>query len=248
MLLNFCHAQQGARSGDRTAGSLRRALVLAFALMAATLLTACTGDGESAAHHLAPESAGAALEGAPGDASSVTSLQDFIHDYGYPAGATHARLRIPRLGLDAQVGSKVVGSGAQAMPNPDGPADIAWYDMSAWAGLGGEPGAGGNAIFGGHVDYNGRVPYAAVSYRGVGVFKNLGTLAPGDLIEIDYRGETLRYAVVWSSQLDAEATDWSDIWSNDVAVDSITLFTCGGAFDTGSRSYADRIIVRAERI
>lgn len=238
-----------ARVGTRIADSfadVRRALVV---LVMVLLLGACgSSDDSSRPFDPPPDSASAATEDEPASPSTLTSLQAFIENYGYPASATLARLRIPRLGIEGQVGPKVVGDADAVMPDPDGPADIVWYDMSAWAGLGGEPGAGGNAIFGGHVDYNGQVPYAAITYRGLGVFKNLVTLGPGDLIEIEYRGETLSYAVVWSRQVDSVATDWEEIWSSDVGVDSITLFTCGGAFDAASRSYADRIVVRAERI
>jgi sortase (surface protein transpeptidase) len=28
----------------------------------------------------------------------------------------------------------------------------------------------------------------------------------------------------------------------------VTLITCGGTFDSGSRNYSDRLVVRAERI
>jgi hypothetical protein len=182
------------------------------------------------------------------DAPTLTDLTTFVDHYGYPESATFARLRVPRLGIEGQVGPKVVGGGAEVMPNPEGPADIVWYDLSEWSGFGGAPGAGGNAIFGAHVDYASPVPYAGVNYRGLGVFKDLSRLAVGDIVEIDYQGQTLSYAVVWTRQLDADGTDWASIWSSDVPVDSITLYTCGGTFDAGSRSYQDRVVVRAERI
>ncbi|MDA0302090.1 MAG: class F sortase [Chloroflexi bacterium] len=177
---------------------------------------------------------------------TVTSLGALISEYGYPADASFARVRIPVLGVDARVASRYVG-GDGVMPNPSGPADIVWYDLSAWSGMGGAPGGGGNAVFSGHVDYNARIGYADVRYRGPGVFRDLGRLSDGDIIEVDYNGGTLRYAVVWVRQLHASADDWAPIWRNS-GVDSVTLYTCGGEFDTVARQYSDRVVVRAERI
>ena len=177
----------------------------------------------------------------------VQSLRDLIADYGYPEDANFAHLRIPTLGVEAQVSSRYVGSDGK-MPNPVGPAHVVWYDLSAWQGMGGSPGGGGNAIFSGHVDYAANVSYAGIYYRGQGVFSQLRLLSEGDIIEVDYNGQTFRYAVVWRQQLTANGTSWGQIWSNDVPVDSITLYTCGGDFDYNTLQYSDRVVVRAERI
>lgn len=192
-------------------------------------------------------SATVASEDATPDGTVVNNLHDLISQYGYPADATFARLRIPALGVDAQVSSRYVGSDG-VMPNPVGPASVVWYDMSAWGGMGGAPGSGGNAIFSGHVDYAANVGYAGVYYRGQGVFSQIRLLSEGDIIEVDYAGETLRYAVKWRQQLGANGSDWGTIWSNNVPTDSITVYTCGGDFDFTTRSYSDRVVVRAERI
>ena len=186
-------------------------------------------------------------EEVPPGVPSVGSVSALVSQYGYPADATFALLRIPSLGVDARVATRHVGQG-QNMPNPAGPADVAWYDLSAWNGMGGRPGEGGNAIFSGHVDYNAMVGYAGVYYRGQAVFSRLGQLGNGDIIEIDYNGQTLRYAVVWTEYVPAVGGNWARIWSNNVAVGSVTLYTCGGEFNPVTKSYADRKVVRAERI
>lgn len=180
-------------------------------------------------------------------AEVIQSLRALVNDYGYPEDATFARIRIPSLSVESQVSARYVGTDG-VMASPVGPADVIWYDMDAWNGMGGAPGSGGNAIFSGHVDYAANVRYAGVYYRGQGVFSQLGLLSGGDIIEIDYNGQTLRYAVVWRQQLGAEDTSWGNIWSDDVPVDSITLYTCGGDFDFNSLEYSDRVVVRAERI
>ena len=136
------------------------------------------------------------------------------------------------------------------MGTPEGPATTFWYDLSEWPGLGGRPGEGGNAVFSGHVDLSTTyLPYADVNYHGAGVFAGISTLIPGDRIFVDYNNEILEYQVVWKEQVNAgNGSRWAEIWSNDVSVDSITIYTCGGDFDNTGRSYVDRIVVRAERV
>lgn len=178
----------------------------------------------------------------------VTNVKDLVSKYGYPTGSDFAQIRIPTIGVDAKVGTRTVGRDA-IMTSPGGPADIVWYDLSLWDGMGGAPGGGHNAVFAGHVDYADLVPYANVSYRGQAVFSQLRLLSQGDVIEVVYKGQTLRYSVQWRKQLtDTGQTDWGSIWSANTGVDSITLYTCGGNFDFTTREYADRIIVRATRI
>ena len=184
----------------------------------------------------------------PEPGSDPVSSIDELHDkHGEPPGAVLGRMRVPALGIDAPLGVRLVGGDGQ-MPNPAGPSDVIWYDFSEWEGIGGAIGGGGNAVFSGHVDYAARVPYAGVDYRGRGVFFSLSLLSPGDVIEVESAGQTIRYAVSWRQTVDAEATDWGEMLSADVAVDSITLITCGGEFDFDSRSYVDRVVIRAERI
>lgn len=178
---------------------------------------------------------------------AISGLSTFISDYGYPSDATFAHLRIPKLGVDAQVASRTVGLDG-VMPDPEGPAEVLWYDMSAWDGMGGVPGGGGNAVFSGHVDYDWTVSYAGgVRYRGQGVFSQLHQLQVGDIIEVAYAGATLRYAVVSNQQLGAGSADWGSVWSSGGG-DAVTLYTCGGTFDASTLEYSDRVVVRAERI
>jgi sortase (surface protein transpeptidase) len=181
---------------------------------------------------------------------TITTLEELVRIAGYPADATYAALRIPKIGVNVPVATRYVGGDAQQLPLPSGPADVVWYDMSEWPGLGGEPGAGRNAIFSGHVDYVDAVPYAGLNYRGLGVFAYLDLLGSGDVIEVDFNGETLRYQVISVRKLSAApgATDWGAVWSGDVAVDSVTLYTCGGSFDSASGTYIDRVVVKAERV
>ena len=185
----------------------------------------------------------------PDQASTlVTNIADLVDEFGYPPNTDFAVLRIPSLDVSARVGEKIVSRSSATMPTPQGPADVVWYNMSEWPGLGGRPGEGGNAIFAGHVDYAAYVKHAQVNYFGMAVFGSVSRLTIGDIIEVDYEGNTYTYRVRSTRQYDADYNQWGSVWSDEVSVDSITLYTCGGEFDRTTRSYSDRFVVRAERI
>jgi sortase (surface protein transpeptidase) len=182
-----------------------------------------------------------------GEVVAVDSVEDFAAEHGDPPNTDFARIRIPAINVDAPVGRWIVD--ASIMPEPYGPVDVAYYDLSGWGGLGGFPGEGGNAVFGAHVDLNRYINYADDNYRGPAVFWSLDELGAGSIIEVDYAGQTLQYSVVWVEQVPASGdVNWRQYFSSDVPVDSITLYTCGGEFDGASASYTHRLIVRAERI
>jgi LPXTG-site transpeptidase (sortase) family protein len=220
--------------------------ILAVVVAAVAAVGSGTMDGlgiGSGSRFAGPEFGNAAVEGAA--PAFADDIRDLVAEYGEPPDATFARIRIPKLGIDAGVSPRYVDGAV--MPNPDGPENVAWYDMSQYPGMGGVPGAGRNAIFGAHVDFNNYVQYADRHFRGPAIFYSLDHLVPGDTIEIEYEGETLTYQVSWAEELDAASADWASIWSDNVPTDSITLFTCGGTFDREAHSYSHRYVVRAER-
>jgi len=233
--------------------------VIGIVALVAVLLIATANSGDSGFRFLgigqASEDAGLDTvgrqiheEGDDGEVvPPVDSVEDFAATHGNPPNTDFARLRIPAINVNAPVGRWIVDS--TIMPEPYGPVDVAYYDMSGWAGLGGFPGEGGNAVFGAHVDLNRYVSYADDDYRGPAVFWSLDQLGAGSVIEVDYAGQTLRYAVVWTEQVPASGeVNWRQYFTSDVAVDSITLYTCGGEFDGATASYTHRLMVRAERI
>ncbi len=183
---------------------------------------------------------------APGE--EITSVADLVKRFGEPPDATFARIKIPVLGVDAPVARATVDANGD-MPAATNPVEATWYDLSRYPALGGVPGEGGNAIIAGHVDYFAHIPYAdGVLYRGKGVFGSLSLLSPGDVIEIDYQGKTLRYAVQWKQQVHANGGDWQQLFGSDTGGDAITLYTCTGDFSWTTREYSDRLVVRAQRV
>jgi len=257
---------QGNNINVNATNSRRLQLILWGTLAAASLLVAiiiATSGGDSGGFRFL--GIGGAAEGGGDSNTTATreidqfigedgqptvrqdSVASFTAKHGDPPNTDYARMRIPSINVNAPVGRWLVDE--SIMPEPYGPTDVAYYDLSGWNGLGGVPGQGGNAVFGAHVDLNRTIRWVDEHYRGPAVFWALDDLAVGSIIEIDYAGQTLRYAVAWVEDVPTgSATNWRQYWSSDVAVDSITLFTCGGLFDFETRSYSHRTVIRAERI
>jgi len=178
---------------------------------------------------------------------AVTSLATLQTIAGEDPRADFGRIRIPSIDVDAAIGAHAVPDEG-VMPNPYGPGDVSWYDFeSTW--FGGIPGEGGNAVMSGHVSYNATVSYAGIRYQGAGIFARLDELRPGDTIEVDRGGQTYRYMVSWSRTLPEQTNDeWGRALSSNVSTDSITLYTCDGAFDGGTLAFSHRLVVRAEQV
>jgi len=230
-------------------------VVGASALLVALLLATggLSGDGISFTSMTGTKPASAAGGDAPVAPGRVAdSVEAFTKAHGNPPDATYGRISIPAISVNAPLTYRAVAkTGSATLPEPSGPTDVAYYDLSEWPGLGGAPGAGRNAIFAGHVDLNRAIPYAGgAHYAGPAVFWALDQLRAGDTVEVTVTGGTpLKYAVVSVNELPASGnTDWAAVWSGDVKKDTLTLFTCGGEFDAQAHEYSSRIIVRAERI
>lgn len=223
------------------------ALIGASALLGAVLVaTGTVGGGDISIRATSKNIPAPAVAGASATPRIQDSVPAWTKKYGEPKGTDFARLRIPSIGVNAPVGAWAV-KGA-VMPEPYGPVDVAWYDLSAFPGQGGYPGDGKNAVFGAHADLNRDIASVGQHYTGPAVFWDLDQLKPGDRVEVDLNGQTLKYSVVWSREVAASTTDWGQHWSNNVKVDSITLYTCSGKFNADTHEYTTRLIVRAERI
>lgn len=146
--------------------------------------------------------------------------------------ATPVRLLIQAIRVDAPVTVKGLRPD-RVMDLPDGPEDVAWYSFTA------RPGMRGNAVLSGHLDYR--------NY-GKAVFWRLKELREGDTIEVRLDdGSVLRYRVSLKVSYDARLAPVPEILGPTIK-EVVTLITCGGTFDSGSRNYSHRLVVRAERI
>lgn len=232
---------------SRQAQMIVLALIGASSLMGAILVATGTISGGGISLRSTSKSSPApAVAGASATPRVQDSVPAWTKKYGEPKGTDFARLRIPSIGVNAPVGAWAVSG--KVMPEPYGPVDVAWYDLSAFPGQGGYPGAGKNAVFGAHADLNRDIASVGQHYTGPAVFWDLDQLKAGDRIEVDINGQTLKYSVAWAREVDANTTDWGQHWSSNVKVDSITLYTCSGKFNPDTHEYSTRLIVRAERL
>lgn len=155
-----------------------------------------------------------------------------------PSEAPVARIVIPRFEVDAPVVVRGVDANG-VMETPDGPWDVAWYDIRSDDSD--RPGFGSNAIFSGHVDY---------INVGPAVFWNLKDLEQGDLVEVRLDdGTVYRYSVSSREQVGAAPSE-EEIRKivGQTEQEIITLITCGGTFDASVGQYDQRVVVRAERV
>ncbi len=168
------------------------------------------------------------------EAAGAPAEEGDSHAPSGPAAASGMRMVIPKIGVNAPVTVRTMGSDG-VMGAPNGRFDVVWYDFSAaFPGMGGYPGSSGNAVFSGHVDYHPH--YTAV-------FWDLRLLAPGDIIEVYLSdGTVARYSVQWNQQIDP-ASDFSS-YCGATGGASITIVTCQGTFNPSTGQYSHRLVVR----
>ncbi len=222
---------------DRSHVVTRRAFLAGVAILAAAaahrILTVSAQDATPAA--IGTPSAGSGIRptgvgdvpstGAsrPGPANVV--LERMRSDVVAPVG-----LAIESAGVDAGIEALRVVDGA--MQDPSGPWVVAWYENL------GSLGTAGNVVMAGHIDY---------WNVGPAVFYNLSTLEPGDEIVVTGDdGRTYPFAVEWVREYDSATIPLDEV-AGPTAEQSLTLITCGGAFDYTNGLYLQRTVVRANR-
>lgn len=137
-----------------------------------------------------------------------------------------AALRIPAIGVAVPVSDLGL--------NLDGTVQVPTdFQKAGWFRLGPSPGEVGSAVILGHVD----------SYRGPAVFFRLRFLRAGDRVEVRLaNGMTAHFvintvATYLKSQFPALQVYGSHGYS------ALQLVTCGGEFDTRTRSYLSNVVV-----
>ncbi|MGE0227980.1 MAG: class F sortase [Dehalococcoidia bacterium] len=244
-------------------GAAVLALVVLVGATAVMATAGSSGDGGPLVTVSAPSTSTPVGSDAPGpthtaeplptedpDLPTLETLREFVKEHGDPPSATLGRFKIPRIGVDAPIGERTVGADLNLQYlNPFGPSDVSWYNFEVDPRYGGDIDEGKNPTFAAHVDYAALVPYAQVNYRGEGVFRDINLLRAGDVIEVTMHGKTVRYEVVWKRQVPETEGDWGNIFSADVPEgDAITLITCSGDFNTVTREYDSRTVIRGQRV
>jgi hypothetical protein len=140
-------------------------------------------------------------------------------------------LRIPAIGLTAQVDQVGINSGTGDFDVPPSVDRVGWYRF----GPGLETGAG-SVVIAGHVDS---------AAQGRGAFFRLSELSPGDLIEVsDADGVTHHFEVVGREVYGKDTIPLERYFARDGEV-RLTLITCGGEFDGDAGRYEDNVVVTA---
>ncbi len=165
----------------------------------------------------------------PPSAPSTTIPRFTIGEQAQGRDRVPVALRIPALDVEAAI----IPAGVERngdMEVPRNVNDVAWYKH------GSAPGEPGSAVLAAHVD---------LASQGPGVFYNLRTLEPGDVIYVTFEDGT-------SDTFRAEARTIYE--KAELPVDTIfsrqgspvlTLITCGGGFNRSLQSYDSNVVVYA---
>ncbi len=165
----------------------------------------------------------------PSTGASRPGPANVVQNQTRTAGMDPVGLAIERAGIDAGIESLRVVDGA--MQDPSGPWEVAWYEN-----LGNL--VAGNIVMAGHIDY---------WNVGPSVFYNLASLQPGDEILVSGDdGKRYPYTVEWIRQYDSATIPLDEV-AGPTGEQSLTLITCGGAFDYVNGHYLQRTVVRANR-
>ncbi len=157
----------------------------------------------------------------------TTSLSGAIDPAAWPS-----TIRIDAIGVDAPIDP--VGLDTEgAMQVPARGERVGWYQR------GSVPGQPGTAALTAHVD---------TRRGGHGAFVRLGELRPGDNVEIvDVSGARTMWQVTGRERRAKETLPGAAVFARS-GPPQLVLITCGGAFDTATRSYADNVLVYAEPV
>jgi LPXTG-site transpeptidase (sortase) family protein len=152
-------------------------------------------------------------------------------DVAYVAqgGGGPSRVKLARLGIDAQVSAIGIDMKSGALGIPDNIKRVGWWRDGA------TPGAeAGTALLAGHVDS---------AKAGAGAFYALKSSRRGDLVTVTQGAKTLRYRVTTIKTMRKAALPTS-IYTR-TGSPKLVLVTCGGPFDAKSGHYRDNIVVTA---
>ena len=152
----------------------------------------------------------------------------------YHVPVTHPReLIIPKLGVDALVLPMYTTDGV--LNAPASAWDVGWYTQSA---LPSDKSSSAALLIDGHVND---------ALNSPGVFYKLNTLQAGDTMTI-YKGDntTVGYTVLKVQQVPTDKVDMNGMLRSILpGRQGLNLITCGGTYNTTTKTYNDRVLVYA---
>jgi hypothetical protein len=134
-------------------------------------------------------------------------------------------LRIPAIGVAVSLSTLGL--------NPDGTVQVPTnFQEPGWFRLGPSPGQVGSAVILGHVD----------SRQGPAVFFRLGSLRAGDKVEVSLaNGMVAHFVVTTVAMYPKEQFPARQVYASR-GYSALQLVTCGGQFDTNTRSYLSNVV------
>lgn len=148
------------------------------------------------------------------------------------AQSNPVRVDIPSIG----VSSSLLSLGL----NPDGTTEVPPIERNSRAGwyrYSPTPGQLGPAVIAGHVD--------SAEY-GPGIFSRLAAMRPGELVSVSRADNTVAVFRVQQVATYAKASFPTQTVYGNTDHPALRLITCGGSFDTATRSYRDNTVVYAD--
>jgi sortase (surface protein transpeptidase) len=134
---------------------------------------------------------------------------------------------IPSIGVDATIESLTTDQNHN-MAVPSVASHVGWYSP------GPAPGETGDAVIDGHLDWT----------TGPAVFWNLGKLHAGDAIQVVAQdGAVLHFTVTRAVRVPYTSPPAGLFATGGPA--QLSLITCAGAWDTGAKTYNQRLVVDA---
>ncbi len=217
-------------------------------LVASTLLVVAGASSCAAPEELAPPSSTVAIT-QPGSVASSAAAQPGSSAVGVPPSASSGS---PGAGGPAAAAGSVSAPPAQlevegniapvflapvaddgSLLVPEDVAELGWWIGSAPMGA-----AGGTTLIAGHVDS---------AEQGLGVFADLRTVEVGDQVAV-VDGLGGRHAFEVSEIDEVVKSALPEELFTTSGPRRLALVTCGGPFDTETRSYRDNLIVWAEPV
>lgn len=168
---------------------------------------------------------------------SATLLQSSVSPLAADSAASHtqnlpARLKIPSINVNSAI--EYVGVAQNGtMDLPKSP------ERAGWFAPGPRPGEVGSAVIAGHYGWKDGIP---------AVFDTLSALQKGDKIYIeDGKGSVVTFVVREMHSYDP-AADATVIFTSTDGKSHLNLITCEGVWNKVQQSYAERLVVFADRV
>lgn len=143
---------------------------------------------------------------------------------------TGGSIEVAAIGASAKIVRVGVAMNSQ-MVVPKNALDVAWLDQGPY------PGTTQNVVLAGHISWGGRL----------GTFNRLQALSAGDPIVVTMDGIRYTYRTIWQRTVDRNTEDVLKIMGF-TEVPSVTLITCGGAFDRRAGTHVGRVVARGQLV